>query len=58
MKKFAQLPPTAKVEQHNPPCKMIDRLDYFYEEFDAENACSTIFQRLKEMVAAIVSFHV
>ena len=37
MKKFSRQPSTATVEMHIPPCKIIDRLDYFYEEIDAKN---------------------
>ena len=38
MEKFADQPSPAMVESLNPPCKMIDRLDYSYEEIDEENS--------------------
>ena len=36
MKKFADQPTTAKVEMYDPPCKIIERLDYTYDEKDMD----------------------
>ena len=34
MKNFALQPTTLKVEMYDPPCKIIERLDYSYKEKD------------------------
>ena len=34
MKPFAEQPSTIEVESFPPPCKVIDRLDYVFSEFD------------------------
>ena len=34
MKKFISQPTTGQIEEHRPPCKVIERLDYEYEEAD------------------------